>query len=75
MVKENKVSLMKWLHLCNTDSTKIQTLGASRGFFLCINCSMLMRKLQLTRSTDNDRTNSYYKSSHYVSDAEMTKKK
>ena len=46
MVKENKVSLMKWLHLCNTDSTKIQTLGASRGFFCaltaacsCASCS------------------------------------
>jgi hypothetical protein len=33
-----------------------------------------MRKLQLTRSTDNDRTNSYYKSSHYVSDATVPKK-
>ena len=74
MVKENKVSLMKWLHLCNTDSTKIQTLGASRGFFLCINCSMLMRKLQLTRSTDNDRTNSYYKSSHHFTPPQFLKK-
>jgi hypothetical protein len=30
MVKENKVSLMKWLHLCNTDSAIIMKITRER---------------------------------------------